>query len=78
MPINYKKTVAVLDGHCQIEEAEVLLEWLLEHPKAKLNLKGCTQIHTAVLQVLMASAAVISIWPEDALISAWLKPILEQ
>ena len=76
MSINYKKTVAVLTGHCEIEEAETLLSWLLENPKGKLNLKQCSHPHTAVLQVIMALQPMISAWPEDKEITAWLQPLL--
>ncbi len=76
MPINYKKTVAVVDGNCEIEEAETLLEWLLENPKGKLNLKQLGHPHAAVLQVMIALQPAISAWPEDEAISVWLRPLL--
>jgi len=76
MPINYKKTVAIVDGLCDIEEAETLLEWLLENPKGKLNLKQLDHPHTAVLQVMIALQPTVSAWPEDELTAAWLQPLL--
>jgi len=76
MPISYKKTVAVLEGHCGIDEAETLLGWLLENPKGKLNLKRCSHLHTAVLQVMMALSPKVSAWPEDPTIATWLQPLL--
>jgi hypothetical protein len=63
MPITYKKTVAVLEGNCEIEEAEELLAWLIEKPKSKLNLKSLAHMHTAVLQVILATGVSISTWP---------------
>lgn len=54
MSISYKKTVAILDENCVIEEAEELHEWLIATPKAKLNLKNLQMLHTAVLQVMIA------------------------
>jgi len=77
MSIDLKKTVAVLAGHCEIEEAETLLAWCLEHPKGKVNLKHLSHLHTAVLQVLMALNPPISYWPEDRDMAGWLQQTLE-
>ncbi len=63
MPVTYLKTVARLEGACDVEEAEGLLEWLQEHPKGKLNLKECEHLHSAVLQVLLALRPCISSCP---------------
>ena len=65
MPVTLKKTVAVLKGTCTVEEAERLLEWLVEHPGGKVNLKDCEHLHTAVLQVLMATRPRVSAEPQD-------------
>lgn len=77
MPINYKKTVAVLEGHCEIEEAENLLAWLLENPQGKLNLKQLGHPHTALVQVMMAIRPQVSVFPEDENVSVWLQPLLK-
>ncbi|MFT5716807.1 MAG: hypothetical protein ACI9T7_000985 [Oleiphilaceae bacterium] len=65
MPIKFKKTVAVCENLCTIEEAENLLAWLLDTPKGKVNLKKCTGLHTAIYQVLMALNPPISALPEQ-------------
>lgn len=65
MSIEFKKTVAVCTDECSIEEAETLLTWLLDHPKGKVNLKQCEQLHTAIVQVLMALKPSISAEPEN-------------
>lgn len=65
MTIRFKKTVAVLDDICTIEEAETLLEWLLDNPKGKLNFKQCKHIHTAILQVLMVVKPTLSAYPDN-------------
>ena len=64
MPIKFKKTVAICEGSCTIEEAESLLSWLLDTPKAKINLKKCTDMHTAIYQVMMVFKPVVSALPE--------------
>ena len=78
MPVSYKKTVAVLEGVCAVEEAEGLLEWLLGHPRGKVNLKRCQHLHSALLQVLMALRPALSAPPEDPDMAAWLLPALGQ
>ncbi len=77
MPITYKKTVAVLDGVCAIEDAEILYHWLQDHPNAKVNLKTCTHLHTALLQVLMQQQVDISLMPQQQSLRDWLHPLLQ-
>ncbi|MDQ7048168.1 MAG: hypothetical protein Q9M92_00975 [Enterobacterales bacterium] len=76
MSVAFKKTIALLEGECSIEDSEELLNWILLNPKGKLNLKKLSYLHTAVLQVLMASQVKISIWPSDTKIASWLQAIL--
>ena len=71
MPVIYKKKVAVLSAHCEIEEAENLYTWLNEVPSRQLNLKALESAHTAVFQVLIALKPKISVWPENERLS-WL------
>lgn len=75
MAIIFKKTVAVLDDICAIEEAETLLEWLLDNPKGKVNFKQCKHIHTAILQVLMVAKPTISAYPDSANVQQALNAI---
>ncbi len=74
MPITFKKTVAVLTDPVVIEDAEILLDWLIEHPKGRVNLKAVRYAHTAVWQVLMAIQPTISAWPDDA--PPWMRQTL--
>ena len=48
-------TTIVLDGHCPVEEAEPLLQFLQASPAACLDWRQCTHLHTAVLQVILAA-----------------------
>ncbi len=75
MAIIFKKTVAMLEDICTIEEAETLLEWLLDNPKGKVNFKQCEHIHTAILQVLMVIKPMISSYPENNNVQQALKSI---
>jgi hypothetical protein len=76
MPIEFMKSVATLKGVCTVEEAEPLLQWLQDQQRAKVKLKECTHIHTAVLQVLMAAKVMVTLPPEDPDLAKWLIPAL--
>ena len=47
--------VIVLAGACPVEDAETLLEHLQARREGPVDWSGCTALHTAVLQVLMAA-----------------------
>jgi hypothetical protein len=76
MPIEFKSGCAFFLDAVSVEEAEGLLEWLQQQPSAKVDLSACCHLHTANLQVLMAAKPVISSWPEDAKLRAWLEMVL--
>jgi len=77
MPVKYTKNTARLIGTVSVEDAEDLLEWLQTQKKPKVNLSACSHLHAANLQVLMAAKPVISAWPKDAELAAWLKGALD-
>jgi hypothetical protein len=74
MPIRFTKNVAYLEDDCGTDDAEPLLEWFREHPKGKVNLKTCWELHTAVLQVLMAVGPSVTVQPVDEALARWLPP----
>jgi len=45
----------MLVGECPVEDAEMLLEHLQARRDGPVDWSGCTRLHTAVLQVLMAA-----------------------
>jgi len=45
----------LLQGACPLEDAEVLVRRLSDDPAANVDWSGCAQVHTAVVQVLMAA-----------------------
>ena len=62
----------VLEGVCPVEDAEVLLQLLQTMPTAALDWTPCRQLHTAVLQVVLASGLVPLGPCGDALVEQWL------
>ena len=45
----------VLEGDCPVEDAETLLQMLQATPGVPLDWTQCSQLHTAVLQVILAA-----------------------
>jgi len=76
MAIDYKKTKAVFSGVAGAEEAEGLLEWLGKHPRGKIDLKGCSHLHPANLQVLMAARCAAVVLPDDLGLASWVESAL--
>jgi hypothetical protein len=68
----------ILEGACPVEDAEALLQLLQTMPAAVLDWRPCRQLHTAVLQVVLASG-LDPIGPcGDAWVAQWLSPKLPQ
>ncbi|NEX16482.1 MAG: hypothetical protein C1943_07600 [Halochromatium sp.] len=78
MPFDARKNLLVADTLLSVEDAEVLLEWLLKNPRGRINLSACTHLHTANLQVLMAARPKISVWPTLEPLAEWLKTALDK
>ncbi len=47
----------VLAGACPVDDAEPLLQMLLETPAAAVDWRACQSLHTAVVQVILAAGA---------------------
>jgi hypothetical protein len=45
----------LLEGDCPVEDAEMLLNALLASPRRQVDWRGCLRLHTAVLQIVLAS-----------------------
>ena len=68
----------VLDGACPVEDAEPLLQLLQTMPAAEVDWRRCRQLHTAVLQLVLASGRA-PIGPcGDAWVEQWLGPKLSR
>jgi hypothetical protein len=66
----------VLEGVCPVEDAEVLLQLLQTGPEVALDWTKCRQMHTSVLQVILASGIVPQGPCGDGLVRQWLAPKL--
>jgi hypothetical protein len=66
----------VLEGVCAVEDAEPLLQMLQATPAAPVDWTRCRQLHTAVVQVILASDAAVIGPCGDAWVAQWLAPYL--
>lgn len=76
MPIRFEGATARFDGACTVDEAVPLLEWLEAAEAPRVDLGGCTGLHTALLQALMAARAAVAVEPEDGFLKTWIVPLL--
>ncbi|MBD8907074.1 hypothetical protein [Methylorubrum zatmanii] len=72
MPFDLRDDCLLLHGHCPIEEGEPLLDALRGTACPVVDLSGLEQAHTAILQVLMATAPAIRGCPADPVVAACL------
>jgi hypothetical protein len=63
---------AVFAGRCVVEDADALLEWLRRTPEPEADLAGCTDLHTALAQLLLAARARIVAPPADRMLASCL------
>ena len=61
----------MLVGECPVEDAETLLEHLQARREGPVDWSGCTRLHTAVLQVLMAAKPKLVGECGDEFVRAW-------
>jgi hypothetical protein len=76
MPLEFRPDEVCLSGVSVAEEALELSEWLAGHTDPKVNLAACTDLHTSLLQTLLAYKPVISAPPHDAFLTRWVVPLL--
>lgn len=76
MPFDFTKNTATAGESCTVEDALPLLEFLIANRSAKVDLGPCTNLHTAVLQVLLAAKPKITALPQDAFLARWMAQVL--
>jgi len=77
MSVRIADGVIFLEGRCRIEEAETLLGYLLEDADRPVDLSACDALHSAVVQILMATRPAIAGKPADPFLCAYVLPLLE-
>jgi hypothetical protein len=75
MTVTRTADAVVLDAVCDVEDAE----FLLQHIQAGVTFiewSGCTHLHTACLQVIMAARLPMRGVPANSALARWLAPLL--
>ena len=67
----------LLSGVCPAEDAEALLQLLLDRPGSTIDWRSCEEAHGAVVQVLLASAATMQGPPAGRFLQRFVAPLLE-
>lgn len=76
MTIEWKDGVLACAGTLTVEDAEQLLNEVMERPGLRADLAACEHVHAACLQVLMAAQAKVTAWPAGPALAAWLQAAL--
>ena len=76
MTLRQTEGVIILEGDCGVEEAETLLSALLTAPGAEIDWSKCGSLHTAVVQLILASNAPVRGTCGDPSLSRWVNPLV--
>jgi hypothetical protein len=77
MTITLEHDMIRLQGHCGVEEAEQLLG-LLQSGAVRVDWSGCTGLHTALVQLLLAAGQVPDGTTDDPFLARFVLPALRQ
>jgi len=72
MPIRYDADLARFEAACTVEDALPLAEWLEATVAPRVDLSACTDLHTALLQLLLAARPAMTAGPEDAFLARYV------
>ncbi|MEP9353436.1 hypothetical protein ABLE93_07555 [Xanthobacter sp. KR7-65] len=76
MTIAFADGIIRLEGPCRVEEAETLTLLLQSNGEAAVDVSACNQMHSAVVQVLLAFQPDVIGTPADAFMRDHLLPAL--
>jgi len=68
------ENVIEISESCTVEDAETLLQLVLEHDDALIEAHDCQHIHTAAMQVLLAAKPRFKSLPEEEFLRQFLAP----
>ncbi|MEJ0093869.1 MAG: hypothetical protein WDN46_10620 [Methylocella sp.] len=74
MSLQLEGAIIHLIGECRVEDAEALLALLRADGARALDMKECTWLHTAVLQVVLAFRPAIAAPCEESFMAKWIFP----
>jgi len=78
MTVRHVSGVIFLEGDCGVEEAELLLQALLENSEAEIDWRACGRLHTAVLQLILANNVRVRGPCGNAWLEKWISNLVRQ
>lgn len=78
MPLELHETSAMLTGTVTVDDVEPLAAWLRATPKARVNLRGCTHLHTGAFQAMLCFRPKVTAAPTDAFLALHVLPLLAE
>jgi hypothetical protein len=76
MTVRREDEAVLLEEICPVEDAEILMEQL-QAGATLIDWSGCTHLHTACLQVILAAGLPMRGIPANPVLARWLAPILQ-
>jgi len=76
VPLHLRDRVATVSGTLAVEDIEPLVAWLRATPRARVNLRQCSHLHTGALQALLRFGARVSAPPDDPFLATHVLPLL--
>jgi hypothetical protein len=76
MTIGRDGDTVLLEDVCAVDDAEALMGHL-QAGATRIDWSGCTHLHTACLQVVLAARVPIHGTPANPLLARWLGPLLD-
>ena len=73
MPFRIDDNVITLDGYCSVEEAQPLLAAMRAVDEPIFDLGGTRGLHTAIVQIILASRGGLRGFPSDPALAACLR-----
>lgn len=78
MSVRIRDGVIHLEGDCGVEDAEVLVRALLSGPDQRVDLSLCRQLHSAVVQALLAFRCMPEGRPDMEFLTRFVLPALAE
>jgi hypothetical protein len=78
MTVTRQGQTIMLAGPCPVDDAEPLLQMLLETPAAAVDWRACQSPHTAVVQVIMAAGPALIGPCGDDWTERWVAPAIRR
>ena len=76
MPLEFRDKLATLSGVVTVDEVEQLATWLRATPRARVNMRRCSHLHTGAFQAMLRFRPKVTAAPADAFLAGRVLPLL--